>query len=573
MHTTEMKQTILTILISSAFAIQTKAQFLISAGAVGQEYSKDIDIDKQGNIISAGYFYNTVDFDPSANTNNRTSVGSADNYIAKYTSTGTILWVITFGSTGNDIPHSVVTDSNNNIILTGYFSNICDFNPGAGVTPRTSNGGRDGYIAKFDPNGNFLWVVNYGAENLDDAFNLDLDSSGNVYWTGVIEGTVTVGTATFTTQLDDVVFGKISSTGQIQWVKQVGGSGSDGGSVIKVDNSGDLIFSGYFQNTVDFDPNAGTSNITSSGSLDTFFGKYDTDGNLIWIKKIGGPGVDVGAPGGIAFDTFNNMYIAGNAGANCDYDPGAAVVTHIMNGTTDWFVAKYDTNGNHLLSFTVGGSGQDQAHRLTIDNLLNIYVTGWFRDSANFNPNGTALTLTGKCTGGGHDGYIAKYNSTGICQWAKQFGGVVDGADQLTLGTSVKLLNQEQVVFSGRFHGSDAFSSIALSPITNSNGASDMFVCQLDSDGNYEGIASGIAQNNLSPLIIIYPNPVAECINVQHFSLEKINYKIYNELGALVLSGQINKQIDITKLPIGVYQIIFANEESQIQLVQKFIKQ
>ncbi len=341
------------LIISSVMA---NAQFLISAGAAGQEYSKDIDIDNQGNIISAGYFYNTVDFDPSVGTNNRTSVGFADNYIAKYTSTGTLIWATSFGSTGIDIPHSVVTDNNNNIILTGYFSNTCDFDPSASVAVRTSNGGRDAYIAKYDANGNFQWVVTYGADSLDDAFNLDVDTNGNVYWTGVIEGTVIVSTTTFTTQVEDVVFGKISSAGQILWVKQVGGSGIDEGSGIIVDNNGDIIHTGYFQNTVDFDPNAGVSNLTSSGSFDTYFGKYDTSGNLIWMKKIGGPGVDIGAPGGITIDNLNNIYIAGNAGVNCDYDPNAGTVTHIMNGTTDWFVTKYDNNGNHILSFTVGGA-------------------------------------------------------------------------------------------------------------------------------------------------------------------------------------------------------------------------
>jgi hypothetical protein len=563
-----MRQIILTI--SIAFAIQAKAQFLISAGALGQEYSKDVYIDNQGNIVSAGYFYNTVDFDPSANTNNRTSVGFADNYIAKYTSSGTILWAISFGSTGIDIPHSVVTDNNNNIILTGYFSNTCDFDPSADVTSRTSNGGRDAYIAKYDPNGNFLWVVTYGADSLDDAFNLDIDEQGNVYWTGVIEGTVNVGTSTFTTQVEDVVFGKISPTGQILWVKQSGGSGIDEGSGIIVDNNGDIIHTGYFQTTVDFDPNAGVSNLTSSGGFDTYFGKYDTAGNLIWMKKIGGPGVDIGAPGGITIDNLNNIYIAGNAGTNCDYDPNAGTVTHTMKGTTDWFVSKYDNTGNHILSFTVGGTGQDQAHRLTTDNQQNIYVTGWFRTSANFNPNGTALILTGNCTGGGHDGYIAKYNSSVICQWAKQFGGVVDGAVQLTLGTSVKLLNQNQIVFSGRFHGSNAFSSIPLSPTTNSNGASDMFICQLDSDGTFQiSLAVNETTNQLTE-IKIYPNPTSGMLCFDN-SLNLQEKRLYSLEGKLLLTTR-EDLIELTNYSNGIYIIRIQDKNNQVSNF-KIIKQ
>jgi hypothetical protein len=564
-----MKNIIFTIILIIS-SVKANAQFLISAGAAGQEYSKDIDIDNQGNIVSAGYFFNTVDFDPSANTNYRTSVGFADNYIAKYSTNGSLIWVTSFGSTGVDIPHSVVTDNNNNIILTGYFSNTCDFDPGASVAVKTSNGGRDAYIAKYDSSGNFQWVITYGSDSLDDAFNLDVDAQGNIYWTGVIEGTVTVGTTTFTTQVEDVVFGKISPSGTILWVKQVGGSGIDEGSGIILDNNGDIIHTGYFQTTVDFDPNAGVSNLTSSGGFDTYFGKYDTSGNLIWMKKIGGPGVDIGAPGGITIDNLNNIYIAGNAGVNCDYDPNAGTVTHIMNGTTDWFVAKYDNNGNHILSFTVGGTGQDQAHRLTTDNQQNIYVTGWFRISANFNPNGTALTLTGNCTGGGHDGYIAKYNSSGVCQWAKQFGGVVNGTDQLTLGTSLKLLNQQQVVFSGRFHGNNAFASIPISPTTNSNGASDMFICLLDSNGNYQSVLTAIDFNEQMSAFKIYPNPTSDFIFINTQNQIK-GVSIYNVVGQKMESKLDNNKINVSNLVNGTYFIKITAQTGSFQ-TSKFIK-
>jgi hypothetical protein len=564
-----MKNIIFTIILIIS-SVKANAQFLISAGAAGQEYSKDIDIDNQGNIVSAGYFFNTVDFDPSANTNYRTSVGFADNYIAKYSTNGSLIWVTSFGSTGVDIPHSVVTDNNNNIILTGYFSNTCDFDPGASVAVKTSNGGRDAYIAKYDSSGNFQWVITYGSDSLDDAFNLDVDAQGNIYWTGVIEGTVTVGTTTFTTQVEDVVFGKISPSGTILWVKQVGGSGIDEGSGIILDNNGDIIHTGYFQTTVDFDPNAGVSNLTSSGGFDTYFGKYDTSGNLIWMKKIGGPGVDIGAPGGISIDNLNNIYIAGNAGVNCDYDPNAGTVTHIMNGTTDWFVAKYDNNGNHILSFTVGGTGQDQAHRLTTDNQQNIYVTGWFRISANFNPNGTALTLTGNCTGGGHDGYIAKYNSSGICQWAKQFGGVVNGNNQLTLGTSVKLLNEQQVVFSGRFHGNNAFASIPISPTTNSNGASDMFICLLDSNGNYQSVLTAIDFNEQMSAFKIYPNPTSDFIFINTQNQIK-GVSIYNVVGQKMESKLDNNKINVSNLVNGTYFIKITAQTGSFQ-TSKFIK-
>jgi hypothetical protein len=267
---------------------------------------------------------------------------------------------------------------------------------------------------------------------------------------------------------------------------------------------------------------------------------------------------------------LNNIYIAGNAGVNCDYDPNAGTVTHIMNGTTDWFVAKYDNNGNHILSFTVGGTGQDQAHRLTTDNQQNIYVTGWFRISANFNPNGTALTLTGNCTGGGHDGYIAKYNSSGVCQWAKQFGGVVNGTDQLTLGTSVKLLNQQQVVFSGRFHGNNAFASIPISPTTNSNGASDMFICLLDSNGNYQSVLTAIDFNEQMSAFKIYLNPTSDFIFINTQNQIK-GVSIYNVVGQKMESKLDNNKINVSNLVNGTYFIKITAQTGSFQ-TSKFIK-
>jgi hypothetical protein len=232
-----------------------------------------------------------------------------------------------------------------------------------------------------------------------------------------------------------------------------------------------------------------------------------------------------------------------------------------MNGTTDWFVAKYDNSGNHILSFTVGGTGQDQAHRITTDNQQNIYVTGWFRTSANFNPNGASITLTGNCTGGGHDGYIAKYNSSGICQWAKQFGGVVNGTDQLTLGTSVKLLNQQQVVFSGRFHGNNAFSSISISPTTNSNGASDMFICLLDSAGNFQGLTTGINDQFQSNLLV-FPNPTQDWV---YFTEKYATYtkEIYDFTGKLIYKTNEDK-VDLSSCLRGIYVIKMLDKNNTI---------
>lgn len=561
------------------FSFTSYSQFLFGIGSTGTDYCKDITIDTQKNIVAAGYIWNTIDFDPGVGTYFKNSNGLADNFVAKYDSSGSFKLAITFGSTGVDIPHSVVTDLENNIILCGYFTNTCDFDPGTGQEIRTSNGGRDAYIAKFDSDGILQWVLTYGGDGLDDAFNLDVDNSGNIYWTGVIEDTVTIGNNTFITRNEDIIFGKISPTGNLVWSKQIGGSGVDEGSGVIIDNNGDLIHTGYFQSTVDFDPDDGESRLISSGNFDTFFGKYDTDGKIKWVKKIGGTGADIPAPGGIEIDNQDNIYISGNAGSNCDYDPGSELVTYPMKGGTDWFVAKYDKNGNHLLSFTVGGIEQDQAHRLCVDPDYNIYVTGWFRVSADFNPRGSPLILTGNCTGGGHDGYIAKYNSNGICIWAKQFGAAVDGPDMLTLGTSVKLLWNSKILFAGRYHGIDGFRNIDSSQSINNLGSSDIFISVLNSDGSIDkknqqsSIKAGSKPGKTG--FYCFFNPAGNLITIRSGNKPSASCKIaiYSLKGSVIKSQPYTNIVDVTEIPSGTYILTVSGTDKNKKYSQTIIKQ
>ncbi len=426
--------------------------------AAGNDYGKDIAIDAAGNMILASYFYGTVDFNPTAATNNSVSNGAADVGISKYSSTGLLLWAVSFGSPGVDIPHSVTTDAAGNIYAVGYYSGTCDFDPGAGNTTVAGSGGtaegaRDGFIVKFDASGNFQWVKTYANSNTEEnCFGVKPDNAGNIYVTGVFQGTVTLGGNSITSNgLQDVILAKLNAaTGNALWTYNVGGAGQDEGSAVELDNAGNIIFTGYFTQSFDADPSAGTSTLTSAGSFDTYFIKFNPAGNMLGAYKFGGAGADIVAPGGIAVDNSNNIYICGNFTGTTNF--GGAVKT--SNGGQDWFVAKFNSSGAYQSYISAGGTEGDQCHRLAADGAGNMYITGWFRNTADF---GNGKTLVAKATGGGHDAYIAKYSATGVCQWAYRMGGTVSGADELTLGTTVDLWSSDKVIFGGRFHGSDDF--------------------------------------------------------------------------------------------------------------------
>lgn len=447
-------------------------------GAAGNDYGKDIAVDASGNMILASYFYGTVDFDPATGINNRVSVGTADVGLSKYNSNGQLQWAVSFGSMGVDIPHSVTTDASGNIYVAGYYSGSCDFDPGSGNTTISGTGGtaeaaRDGFIVKFSANGNFQWVKTYAnAGTEENCFGVDADNAGSVYVTGVFQGTVSFDSYTLTSNgVQDIVLAKLNATnGNTIWAYGAGSPGQDEGSAVEIDKTGNIIFTGYFSQSFDVDPSANTSTLTSAGSFDTYFLKFNPAGNLIGAYKFGGSGADIVAPGGIAIDDNNNIYICGNFTGTCNF--GGA--TKASNGGQDFFFAKFNNNGDYQSYISAGGIGGDQCHRLAVDVSGNICITGWFRSTTDF---GNGKILTALASSGGHDIYFGKYSATGVCQWVHRAGGAVSGADELSLGTTVDFLGTDKIVFGGRFQGSDDFDPDPSNTKTfNSNGMGDIWL-------------------------------------------------------------------------------------------------
>lgn len=456
-------------------------------GSSGNDYGKDIALDATGNMVLASYFYGTVDFDPGTGISNRSSIGTADVGISKYNTTGQLQWAISFGSAGVDIPHSVTTDASGNVYVVGYYSGTCDFDPGAGNTTiagtgGTAEGARDGFIVKFNANGIFQWVKTYAnAGTEENCFGVDADDAGSVYVTGVFQGTVSFDAYTLTTNgVQDIVLAKLNTNnGSTTWAYGVGSAAQDEGSAVEIDKMGNIIFTGYFSQSFDADPSATTSTLTSAGSFDTYFLKFNPAGSLLGAYKFGGNGADIVAPGGLAIDNSNNIYICGNFTGTCNF--GGASKT--SNGGQDLFVVKFNNNGVYQSYISAGGLEGDQCHRLAVDATGNMYITGWFRNTTDF---GNGKILNALATAGGHDIYFAKYSGTGVCQWVHRAGGNGSGTDELSLGTTVDLVGIDKVVFGGRFQGSDDFDpDPSATKSLSSNGMGDIWIGIYNTSNGY----------------------------------------------------------------------------------------
>jgi hypothetical protein len=363
-------------------------------------------------------------------------------------------WAISAGGNLEDWGWSVSVDSNGNPYVTGEFEGTASF----GSTVLTSSGSSDVFVAKMDTNGNWQWATGAGGGSIDRGMDICVDSDGNSYVTGDFEGEASFGSTVLTTNgWGDIFVAKLDTNGNWQWAKHAGGPWHDCGVGISVDSDGNSYVTGVFDDNASF----GDIVLTSSDGWDVFVAKLDTNGNWQWAKQGGGDSC-----WSISLDSARNSYITGNFWVNASF--GSTVLT--SSGSSDVFVAKLDTNGNWQWAKQAGGSGSDDGVGISVDSDGNSYVTGDFWDTASF--GSTVLTSSGW-----GDIFVAKLDTNGNWQWAKQGGGA--DHDQ---SFYVSADSNGNSYITGGFRGTGSFGG----SVFTSSGDWDVFVAKLDTNGNWQ---------------------------------------------------------------------------------------
>ncbi len=256
----------------------------------------------------------------------------------------------------------------------------------------------------------------------------------------------------------------ININGNWQWAKRAGGITTDYGYGIAVDGNGNTYITGVFEGPADF----GTTTLTNP--IDVFIAKLDTNGNWQWAKQVEGTWDDYGYD--IAVDEYGNVYITGEFGG---YGSGTAdfgTTTLASQGRADIFVARLDTNGNWQWAKRAGGSWYDKGYGVSVDRDGNTYITGRFRYTADFGT--TTLTSQGYL-----DVFIAKLDTNGNWQWAKQAGGT-----NYDIGRDVAVDDDGNIYITGGFNGTADFGPYSL---TSKEGLyEDVFIAKLDTNGNWQ---------------------------------------------------------------------------------------
>jgi hypothetical protein len=582
-------------------------------GGTSGDRGISISNDAAGNVYSIGHYRSTVDFDPGSGTNNLTSNGSDDIFISKLDASGNFVWAKSIGGSGADIGRSINVDAAGNSYISGYFSGTVDFDPGSGTSNLVSNGSTEIFISKLDASGSFVWAKSIGGTLQDEGYSVRIDTTGNVYSTGTFRGTVDfdpgAGISNLTATAGyDIFISKLDASGNFVWAKGFGGISGERGNSIDVDAVGNVYTTGVFESTVDFDPGAGTNNLTSNGAADIFISKLDASGDFVWAKSIGGSTSDQGNM--IRVDASGNVYVVGRFGNTVDFDPGVGNNNVTSNGNDDIFISKLTTSGDFVWVKSAGGLVSDLGTSIEIDGVGNVYTTGYFQGVVDFDPGAGVSDLT---SNGGNDVFVLKLScaaTTGTHTVAACNNYVFNGISYTADNTTAKdtLLGaggcDSIVTLNLTINTVDATTTLATTTISaNASGATyEWLDCDngnsvipsetnqsytATANGNYAVIVTennctdtsacvnitgigiddlGIAFNNLK----LYPNPTTGSITIDFGALDNATISIISSIGKEVFKAtnvaQNKLEVSLAEFSNGVYFV-------KIQLGDEFVTQ
>lgn len=368
-----------------------------SFGGTHIDESTDICTDSAGNIYITGYYYQTSDFDPGPNVFNMTANGSVDAFVVKLDANGDFLLAFSIGGTGGGWAEKgtgIRVDAQNNMYITGNFSGTIDLDLGLGQAIYSTSR-LDMYILKMDANLNYIWSKVMEGSGLDYAQCLELDAFGNIYLAGhfgaIFNGTVDFdpSSSTFNVTTNgnlDIFVQKLDPMGNLVWVKTIGGYDNDYLEDLCLTPEGDIYVTGSATDSLDMDPGLDTT--IHDGVAGGYLLKLDNNGNYIWSHNFSQIGHQC------ITDSDGYCYLLGNFSQSLDFDLGPNVQILTSLGSSDIYILKLDANGDFVWVKSFGGSFVETGNALAIDEWSNLYISGGYYYTCDFDIGPDTLNYT-----------------------------------------------------------------------------------------------------------------------------------------------------------------------------------
>jgi len=392
-------------------------------------------------------------------------------------------WLVSAGGDKSDKGSTIVVDQDGYIYETGYYNEEADFGPYNTAFSFPSS--KEVYVAKMDPDGNYLWVRN-GLNYFDDrGLGLCVDEDGFVYVTGTCWGGLEWGSLSVynnTSYTDQIFIVKIDPLGNEVWMKNAGINeasypyNDDHGQDLAADGNGNIYVTGFMSNNDDFSVldahfDAITVPMQPNDSL-AFVAKLDTDGNWAWVETF--DGIYASRDNACAVDDEGNVYITGSFTDDALF----GTTTLSSYGKQDIYVVKYNPDGVFQWVRQAGSTKSDRGNGIIYGHDGHMYVTGEFRDVCSFK---SGLYLDNYGGPKGRDIFVAKISKDGEWIWASK-GGSKKGSDK---GIEITANSQGNIFVTGQFSANADFGAYEV----DSDGDSvDVFIAAIDTLGEWRWV-------------------------------------------------------------------------------------
>lgn len=533
-------------------SILTLSFFIIQAISIAQIPGKFLKYGGTQNDLSYGTckgsgtsFYTSGYFSGTVTMGNSTLVssGAEDMYIAKHDSSGQVIWARKAGGTNSDMSFSI-SYNNGYAYVTGVFRGTATF----GSTVLISSGQADGFLAKYDDNGNLIWAKKAGASSSEDRTDEITFENGNIMYmcASYVDGAMYDGMLLTGNGGVDAFILKLDTAGNLLKYMPIGGTSNDYTFDLKLMNGSLYIAGDFYSNTIDFGLGMTENN---QGSYDGFVAKYDTALNVIWGHAGGGSGLDDFQK--LIVDANGNCYVTGYFTNQATYN--GVTINSTVAGKNDACIAKYDATGTLKWVKNIGAHDMASGREIKLGETEN-EITLYGNFGAQLDNNGQNIVSKG-----GIDGFVLKYDSTGNVTSMYTFGGVADE----TVCEVAKTGNK--VWISGGFNGVSLFDTVSLT----TTGAYDIGLWEFVSPLPTTSLANILADK---AGFAMYPNPSRNILLIKgEETIQSI--EIFNLTGEKVYSVQPeSKQFSFEhELNNGFYFVVLNGDYQTAQklLIQK----
>ena len=459
--------------VNTGFSQQVRLNWIKHIGASGMGFiGVSMVIDSNKSVIIAGDFRGTADFDDGAGVFNMTSNGDQDLFITEYDSSGNFHWAKHIGGIQGDQVREMKLDKLGNIVIMGMYQGTVDMDPGPGTVNATSVGS-DAFVIKLDNNGNYIWSKQWQVYSIN---TMEIDINNNIILGGDFGGPAdfdpgsSVYTLTGGNINNDLFIFKIDGNGNFKWAKQMPNQSTAQLQELsmKSDSKGSIYMGGNFTMSMDFDPGIGVVPLISNGGDDGFVVKLDSNGIFSWVKQFGGAETD--KVWSVELDNADHVLLTGQYNGTVDFDPGTSVFN--LNNATNrgCFIVKLDNGGNFLFAKTFSGEAFGEC--ITFDSGNNIYLSGGFYNTVDFDPGPSVHSLT--------EGniFIAKLNEAGDYIWAVQFKNAIVGSYE-SIYCKIKVDVLKNIYYTGLFPFDVDFDPSTATNIITPYGTTDAPIVKL----------------------------------------------------------------------------------------------